>query len=366
MWHYLSRKQLAGYRFRRQQPIGPYITDFACLSEKLLIELDGGQHAERTASDNRRDRFLQEKGYRVLRFWNHEVFENCFGVLESIYAALPHHPPLEGGSKDGSLSGRGSPPPPQPAPGGLASATPPPGGSDWTVERARAYLDGMNPGIAAMFPDRFVDSELGEVPEGWGVGALDDMLELLSGGTPKTSVAEYWDGNIPWYTAKDAPPPSDVFVVETARKITQAGIENSAAKILPTGTTIITARGTVGRLACLGIPMTMNQTCYGIRGVQDYPDFFTYMNIRMTVDELQQRTHGTIFDTITRQTFKLIDTVIPPPKLADRFETVVQPIMSHILSNLHESCALTALRDALLPKLVSGEVRVGDVSNYAQ
>lgn len=112
--------------------------------------------------------------------------------------------------------------------------------------------------------------------------------------------------------------------------------------------------------------MTMNQTCYGIRGVQDYPDFFTYMNIRMTVDELQQRTHGTIFDTITRQTFKLIDTVIPPPKLADRFETVVQPIMSHILSNLHESCALTALRDALLPKLVSGEVRVGDVSNYAQ
>ena len=366
LWHYLSRKQLAGYRFRRQQPIGPYIADFACLSEKLLIELDGGQHAERTASDNRRDRFLQEKGYRVLRFWNHEVFENCFGVLESIYAALPHHPPLEGGSKDGSLSGRGSPPPPQPAPSGLASATPPPGGSDWTVERARAYLDGMDPGIAALFPDRFVDLELGEVPEGWGVGALDDMLELLSGGTPKTSVAEYWDGNIPWYTAKDAPPPSDVFVVETARKITQAGIENSAAKILPTGTTIITARGTVGRLACLGIPMTMNQTCYGIRGVQDYPDFFTYMNIRMTVDELQQRTHGTIFDTITRQTFKLIDTVIPPPKLADRFETVVQPIMSHILSNIHESRALAALRDTLLPKLISGAVRVRDSKRFLE
>ena len=104
--------------------------------------------------------------------------------------------------------------------------------------------------------------------------------------------------------------------------------------------------------------MAMNQTCYGIRGVQDYPDFFTYMNIRMTVDELQQRTHGTIFDTITRQTFKLIDAIIPPPKLADKFETVVQPMMSHILSNLHESRALTALRDTLLPKLVSGELRV--------
>ena len=230
---------------------------------------------------------------------------------------------------------------------------------DWTVEHARAYLDGMDPSIAALFPDRFVDSELGEIPEGWGVGALDDMLELLSGGTPKTSVAEYWDGDIPWYTAKDAPTPSDIFVVETERRITQAGIENSAAKILPAGTTIITARGTVGRLACLGIPMTMNQTCYGIRGVQGYPDFFTYMNIKMTVNELQQRTHGTIFDTITRQTFELIDAIIPPPKLADKFETVVQPIMSHILSNLHESRALTALRNTLLPKLVSGDVRVG-------
>ena len=346
LWHYLRHKQLDGHKFRRQQPIGPYIVDFACMPRKVIVELDGGQHAERRNHDERRDRFLQGQGYRLLRFWNNEVFENCFGVLERIYEAVQN------------------PPPPQPAPGGLASATPPQGGSDrtgkkaWTVERARAYLDRMDPSIAALFPDCFVDSELGEVPEGWGVGTLDDMLELLSGGTPKTSVAEYWDGDIPWYTAKDAPPPSDVFVVETERKITQAGIENSAAKILPAGTTIITARGTVGRLACLGMPMTMNQTCYGIRGVPGYPDFFTYMNIKMTVNELQQRTHGTIFDTITRQTFKLIDAIIPPPKLADKFETVVQPIMGHILSNLCESRALTALRDTLLPKLVSGELRV--------
>ena len=316
------------------------------MPRKVIVELDGGQHAERRSHDERRDRFLQGQGYRLLRFWNNEVFENCFGVLERIYEAVQN------------------PPPPQPAPDGLASATPPQGGSDrtgkkaWTVERARAYLDRMDPSIAALFPDCFVDSELGEVPAGWGVGTLDDMLELLSGGTPKTSVAEYWDGDIPWYTAKDAPPPSDVFVVETERKITQAGIENSAAKILPAGTTIITARGTVGRLACLGMPMTMNQTCYGIRGVPGYPDFFTYMNIKMTVNELQQRTHGTIFDTITRQTFKLIDAIIPPPKLADKFETVVQPIMGHILSNLRESRTLAALRNTLLPKLVSGEVRI--------
>ena len=150
------------------------------------------------------------------------------------------------------------------------------GKADWPAERARAYLDRMDPKIATLFPDRFVDSELGEIPEGWEVGVLDEAAELLSGGTPRTSIPDYWDGDIPWYTAKDVPALSEVFVLATERTITQSGIENSSARILPAGTTIITARGTVGRLACLGIPMAMNQTCYGIQGAGGYPAYFTY------------------------------------------------------------------------------------------
>ena len=223
----------------------------------------------------------------------------------------------------------------------------------------RNGYESLSDTIRQRFPSAFeYTEEIGYIPKGWKVGVLDDMIELLSGGTPRTSVAQYWDGNIPWYTAKDAPSLSDIFVIETERKITQAGVENSATKILPAGTTIITARGTVGRLACLGIPMAMNQTCYGIRGTDSYPDYFTYLNIRMTVAELQQRTHGTIFDTITRHTFQLVDTIIPPPKLADTFETVVQPIMNRILSNLQESRTLTAVRDTLLSKLIAGDLRV--------
>ena len=225
----------------------------------------------------------------------------------------------------------------------------------------RAKMEGRDPGLpqhlADLFPDRLVDSELGPIPEGWEVGVLDDMVELLGGGTPKTSIAEYWDGDIPWYTAKDAPSLSDVFVLETERSITQAGVESSAAKILPVRTTVITARGTVGRLACLGMPMAMNQTCYGIRGARGYPDLFTYLSVRMTVNELQRRTHGTIFDTITRQTFKTVRMVLPPPDLAKTFESAVSPTMGRILSNLHESRTLSAFRDALLPRLISGEFR---------
>ena len=236
---------------------------------------------------------------------------------------------------------------------------------DWFVDfgPTRAKTAGREPYLPAevwdLFPDRLAESELGEIPAGWKVGVLDDAIELLSGGTPRTSTAEYWNGTIPWYTiiyAKDAPAPTDVFVVDTERKITQAGIDNSPAKMLPAGTTIISARGTVGRLACLGVPMTMNQTCYGIRGAKGYPDYFTYWNIRMAVDELQYRTHGTIFDTITRQTFKLVETSHPPVSLAYEFEKVILPTMDRILGNLQEARNLSAQRDTLLPKLVSGEL----------
>ena len=231
--------------------------------------------------------------------------------------------------------------------------------------RSGESLPGLPAEYYDLFPDRLVDSELGEVPEGWEVGVLDDMVELLSGGTPKTSVPSYWDGDIPWYTAKDAPNGSDVFAVDTERKITQLGVKNSATRVLDAATTVITARGTVGRLTCLGVPMAMNQTCYGIRGARSYPDFFTYWNVRMAVDQLQTRTHGTIFDTITRQTFKLVDTVIPPAKVAKAFEGLVSTLMHRILRNLHEGQVLTDIRDTLLPKLVSGELRVGRPKSHA-
>ena len=92
LWSRLRDKQIEGYKFRRQQPIGPYIADFACMTEKLLIELDGGGHAEQKTKDRRREEYLQRSGYRVLRFWNTEVFENLSGVLEKVREALADPP----------------------------------------------------------------------------------------------------------------------------------------------------------------------------------------------------------------------------------------------------------------------------------
>ncbi len=93
LWQQLRRKQMNGYKFRRQFPLGKYIVDFVCLEARLVIELDGGQHAEQGTYDAKRDEWLNEQGFRVLRFWNDEVFRKTDGVFELILVALEGTPP---------------------------------------------------------------------------------------------------------------------------------------------------------------------------------------------------------------------------------------------------------------------------------
>ena len=106
---------------------------------------------------------------------------------------------------------------------------------------------GLPKPLGELFPDSFEDSELGEIPKGWEVRRFADTVDIIGGGTPKTSVPEYWDGDLPWFSVVDAPTHSDVWVADTAKKITSEGVENSSTRVLPVGTTIISARGTVGQ-----------------------------------------------------------------------------------------------------------------------
>ena len=89
LWSRLRRRQIGGHRFRRQHPIGGYVADFACVSQRLVIELDGGQHSERRRRDEARTQDLEALGYRVLRFWNDDVFSDLDGVVERIATELP-------------------------------------------------------------------------------------------------------------------------------------------------------------------------------------------------------------------------------------------------------------------------------------
>jgi type I restriction enzyme S subunit len=234
----------------------------------------------------------------------------------------------------------------------------------WFVEfdpvRAKAESRqpvGMDVEVAALFPYAFEDSALGPIPQGWTICPLSDTIAFTGGGTPKTSSPEYWGGEIPWFSVADAPRDSDVFVIDTEKRITQAGLENSSARMLRVGTTIISARGTVGRCAIVGIPMAMNQSCYGVNAGADRGDYFTYFSLRQDVADLKRSSHGSVFDTITRDTFERIDVACPPAELTVRYDDEVRNLMERILVNLKESRTLAATRDALLPRLLSGEVR---------
>lgn len=236
----------------------------------------------------------------------------------------------------------------------------------WFVDfdPVRAKTEGRDPGlpkhIADLFPDRFEDSELGETPAGWKVRSFAETVNILGGGTPKTSVPEYWGGEISWYSVVDAPRDADVFVIDTEKKTTQAGIENSSTRMLPTGTSIISARGTVGRVALVGTPMAMNQSCYGLYDKASEHGYYTYFATRNLVSVLQQRVHGAVFDTITRDTLRGVSVAVPPRKLINAFEVGVASLLNCILINQRQSKLLSGIRDALLPRLISGELRVRD------
>jgi type I restriction enzyme S subunit len=229
------------------------------------------------------------------------------------------------------------------------------GALDDKIELNRQMNATLESMARAMFRRWFVE---GEEVEGWEQGSILEFAHLLSGGTPKTSELDYWNGNIPWVSAKDVGNVDGIFLLDTEKTISQAGLDHSSTKMLPAKTTIITARGTVGAHCMLGKNMTMNQTNYGLKAKEGIGDYFIYFTLSNMVEQLKQQSYGTIFDTITTRTFQNSICVNPPLNLIEKFEELVTPMMSSILNNQKESRTLASLRDSLLPKLMSGEVRV--------
>lgn len=215
---------------------------------------------------------------------------------------------------------------------------------DFLPVRAKAAgaksFRGMPQAVFDSLPTRLVDSPLGPIPAGWRVVPFDQTVEVLGGGTPNTAVPEYWGGAIPWFSVVDSPAEGAVWVVDTEKHITQIGLDNSSTRILPVGTTILTARGTVGKIALVGTPMAMNQSCYGLRGWSAPHGFFTYFMTKRIVNVLRQWSHGCVFDTL------------------------LDPVDSRIEMLARETETLADLRDTLLPRLISGALRVKDAERF--
>ncbi|MGN6214866.1 restriction endonuclease subunit S [Parafilimonas sp.] len=180
----------------------------------------------------------------------------------------------------------------------------------------------------------------------WKKYKLSQITEIIGGGTPKTSVAEYWNGNIPWLSVFDFAGDKKK-VYQTEKTITEAGLKNSSTKILKKGQLIISARGTVGELAMLGRDMAFNQSCYGLNAISEIAinDFLYYL-LKYEIDSLKAVTHGSVFDTITRQTFEQIEVNIPE-------DINEQQRIASILSSLDDKIELNRRMNQTLEQIAA-------------
>ena len=218
---------------------------------------------------------------------------------------------------------------------------------------------GLPPDLAALFPDRLVDSELGEIPEGWEVRALGDVVDVVGGTTPSTKVEGYWSGGTHcWATPKDLSALSAPVLLDTERKITDAGLGKIGSGLLPQGSVLLSSRAPIGYLAVAEVPVAINQGFIGILPSKRVSSLFVLYWCEAFHEEIVNHANGSTFLEISKGNFRQLIAVMPDSVVMTTFNRCARPLYERIVSNERESRSLTELRDELLPKLVSGEVRV--------
>ncbi|KMT63056.1 restriction endonuclease subunit S [Paenilisteria newyorkensis] len=198
-------------------------------------------------------------------------------------------------------------------------------------------------------------SELGDIPLEWRIKAISDIAEIQSGGTPNTRNAEFWGGEIPFYTPKDS---SELpYVIDTEKHLSDVGIEKCNSKLYPQNTIFITARGTVGKINLAGRNMAMNQSCYAIKNKESF-QFYQYFLLKTKVRQIKQSSNGAVFNAIVVRDFNSYLISHPNVELIKKFENIVTPMFEQISMLTNQMETLANLRDTLLPKLLSGELEL--------
>ena len=194
------------------------------------------------------------------------------------------------------------------------------------------------------------------MPKGWRPSTAAEMAQVQGGGTPSTDVSQYWGGDIPFFSPKDSH--DGAFCIKTEQYITELGLENFSSRLFPSGTIFITARGTVGNLVLAGAPMAMNQSCYALVPKLDKKPYYVFAGLRCAVSVIKGVSNSGVFDNVVMDTFKIIPLVDPGNDLRARYIEVVEPMYMQSLLLRSANLRLIAARDALLPRLISGKLRV--------
>ena len=217
---------------------------------------------------------------------------------------------------------------------------------DKKISNNNAINDNLQQQAVALFTN-FYDHAETEV-------GFTEIIQILGGGTPKTGESSYWNGNVPFFTPKDVGSP---YTLTTEKTITEEGLTHCNSRLYPINTVFVTARGTVGKVGLPGVPMAMNQSCYALIG-KDTHQLLVYFYTLKAVDRLKHKASGAVFDAITTRDFESENIMKLSDDDAKVFLDVAEPIYQAVLGNFIENLRLAALRDSLLPKLMSGKIDV--------
>ena len=228
-------------------------------------------------------------------------------------------------------------------------------------------FSGLPKPLADLFPDSFEDSELGEIPMGWEIKSIGDLADVVGGTTPSTKEHSYWEGGIhAWATPKDLSALSVPVLLETERRITNAGLSQIGSGLLPKGTVLLSSRAPIGYLAVTEIPVAINQGFIAMRPKAGTSNLFLLLWASVAHEEIVSRANGSTFLEISKTNFRPIPVVHPSADVIQEFVELARPLYEHIVECARESRTLTALRDTLLPKLISGELRINDSSRIVE
>ncbi|MDH2345524.1 restriction endonuclease subunit S [Bradyrhizobium sp. SSUT77] len=238
---------------------------------------------------------------------------------------------------------------------------------DWFVDfgPTRAKLEGRAPYLAAdiwpLFPDRLDDKGK---PDGWITSTIGQEVEVVGGATPSTKDAAFWGGDISWATPKDLSSLSTPVLLSTERQITKAGLSQIGSGLLPVGTVLLSSRAPIGYMAIAQTPVAVNQGFIAMMCRKRLSDVFVWLWTQANMETVHQNANGSTFQEISKANFRPIEVTFATPDLLRVFDDTARPLFDRMVSNEKENRALAATRDFLLPKLMSGEVRVGDAKPF--
>lgn len=227
--------------------------------------------------------------------------------------------------------------------------------------RPPAHMDAQT---AALFPDSFGEDGL---PEGWEFTTIGEAGNIAGGATPKTKETSYWeDGHHLWATPKDLSSLKQPVLFDTDRKITDAGLAKISSGLSPEGTLLLSSRAPIGYLAIAKKPVAVNQGFIAIRETEKISGLEAYFWCAENMDLIHANANGSTFQEISKKNFRPLEYVLASSEVREAFKQQTGALFDRISTACEENQTLAALRDTLLPRLMSGELRVGEAKEQVE